>query len=191
MKLDFSRWYGISGVAADLAFAADAWQTVHGWHEVRLKFADFEQLENAAGSPLGDTLSGNSLVNELYGGAGADTLSGGDGDDELYGEEGNDSLDGGEGNDSLNGGPGHNSYSPADDDNDDHAPHIDDPADVSLRRGQSYAFRLIADDAETAYDSLSISIIDAPEGLTSGVHYLLSGKVFYWGKPKVTATKSG
>ena len=95
--LDFSKWYGISGVTVDLAFAEDTWQTIHGWHEVRLMFIDDEIIENILGSLHGDILIGSSVANAISGGDGADSISGGDDDDELDGDEGNDNIDGGEG----------------------------------------------------------------------------------------------
>lgn len=63
-------------------------------------------IENASGSRLDDSLTGNTANNNLYGDAGNDSLVGGGGDDYLQGGEGNDKLDGGAGRDSLTGGAG-------------------------------------------------------------------------------------
>jgi Ca2+-binding RTX toxin-like protein len=63
-------------------------------------------IENASGSRLDDSLTGNTGNNNLYGEAGNDSLSGGSGDDYLQGGEGNDKLDGGAGRDTLTGSAG-------------------------------------------------------------------------------------
>lgn len=79
-------------------------------------------IENAAGTESGDTITGSTLANTLYGMGGGDTLHGGDaadsiyggtgivnpvdGDDVLYGEGGGDYLYGNGGNDTVYGGTG-------------------------------------------------------------------------------------
>jgi Ca2+-binding RTX toxin-like protein len=100
-------------------------KTVHATH-----------FENASGTLLDDTLTGDDGNNALYGNAGNDTLNGGNGSDVLYGDKaffyvgdaagnfagigvvdanptgepgygpGNDILHGGAGNDTLDGGDG-------------------------------------------------------------------------------------
>lgn len=54
-------------------------------------------IENATGSSLADTLTGDGGRNVLAGGLGNDLLNGGDGDDGLVGGAGNDTLKGGDG----------------------------------------------------------------------------------------------
>ncbi len=63
-------------------------------------------IENANGSNLGDTLTGNDSNNSLSGFAGNDTLIGNGGNDNLFGGAGADSLSGGAGNDFLRGDSG-------------------------------------------------------------------------------------
>ncbi|MGI9212317.1 MAG: Calx-beta domain-containing protein, partial [Methylococcaceae bacterium] len=72
-------------------------------------------VENAKGSPLDDTITGDANPNQLDGfdgndkldgNSGNDTLLGGNGNDSLFGSAGNDVLDGGLGVDLLNGGEG-------------------------------------------------------------------------------------
>ena len=63
-------------------------------------------LEDIAGSPFDDSLTGSAGANVIDGGAGRDTILGGDGNDLLVGGAGNDSLAGGIGNDTLMGGSG-------------------------------------------------------------------------------------
>ena len=72
-------------------------------------------VENLAGGPGDDTLTGDGAVNVLEGGDGNDTISGGAGADTvrgaggadiLAGDDGDDALDGAAGNDILGGGAG-------------------------------------------------------------------------------------
>ena len=58
-------------------------------------------IENLAGSSLGDTLTGDASANVLTGGAGNDTLNGGAGGDMLNGGTGTDALTGGNGSDEF------------------------------------------------------------------------------------------
>jgi Ca2+-binding RTX toxin-like protein len=60
-------------------------------------------IENVAGSPEGDEISGDDADNWLVGMDGDDVLIGGGGNDHFDGEQGSDTLDGGAGNDLLNG----------------------------------------------------------------------------------------
>jgi uncharacterized repeat protein (TIGR01451 family) len=66
-------------------------------------------VENAAGSPQDDTLTGDGFNNSLYGLDGNDTMSGGAGNDYMEGNAGNDSLSGGDGNDRMAPGTGDDS----------------------------------------------------------------------------------
>ena len=59
------------------------------------------RIENLAGSPFGDSLTGDGSNNLLSGGAGNDTLAGGGGGDTLDGGAGTDSMTGGNGDDSY------------------------------------------------------------------------------------------
>jgi Ca2+-binding RTX toxin-like protein len=69
--------------------------------------ATLSGIENARGTNLADTLTGNNGRNILYGEAGEDVLDGGGGDDALYGGGGFDIISGGDGDDVLsNGVPG-------------------------------------------------------------------------------------
>lgn len=63
-------------------------------------------IENARGSDLDDTISGNAVANDIRGQGGNDKLSGAAGDDWLYGGAGNDQLNGDAGADKLIGGLG-------------------------------------------------------------------------------------
>lgn len=74
-------------------------------------------VEDAIGSPQGDSLRGSGAANAIDGGDGADSLVGADGNDrlsgqagndQLFGEPGDDALAGGDGDDTLDGGPGTN-----------------------------------------------------------------------------------
>jgi len=58
-------------------------------------------VENAVGTFLADTITGNAFANVLSGFNGNDTLSGLDGHDQLFGGAGNDKLLGGLGNDMM------------------------------------------------------------------------------------------
>ncbi|WP_342240932.1 beta strand repeat-containing protein [Inquilinus sp. OTU3971] len=69
--------------------------------------ATLSGIENARGTNLADTLTGNNGRNILFGEAGEDVLDGGGGDDTLYGGGGFDIISGGDGDDVLsNGVPG-------------------------------------------------------------------------------------
>jgi Ca2+-binding RTX toxin-like protein len=63
-------------------------------------------IEQAEGSNLDDTITGNTGANVLIGAGGNDTINGSDGDDTLQGGDGDDHLDGGVGTDVLDGGNG-------------------------------------------------------------------------------------
>lgn len=75
-------------------------------------------IEDVAGSPLDDLITGDGRYNELFGLAGNDTLigsgaagdrlDGGTGNDSLLGSDGNDWMKGGAGIDTLDGGGGRN-----------------------------------------------------------------------------------
>jgi Ca2+-binding RTX toxin-like protein len=62
------------------------------------------EVENAYGSPFGDTIVGSAQVNRLLGFGGDDTIFGRGGDDLLDGGAGTDTLNGGAGTDSCLGG---------------------------------------------------------------------------------------
>ncbi|MBM7069571.1 M10 family metallopeptidase C-terminal domain-containing protein [Actibacterium sp. 188UL27-1] len=73
-------------------------------------------IENARGSRLGDTITGNTADNliwghggfdEIDGGKGDDMVWGGSGDDRIFGGDGEDTLRGNQGNDRISGGWGH------------------------------------------------------------------------------------
>jgi Ca2+-binding RTX toxin-like protein len=89
---------GSPGIHLDLSLAGTQ-DTGHGLLSV-------SNVENATGSPLGDTIAGTGLANALSGLDGSDVLTGGLGDDTLLGGTGNDTLIGGAGADSLSGGTG-------------------------------------------------------------------------------------
>jgi subtilisin family serine protease/Ca2+-binding RTX toxin-like protein len=59
----------------------------------------FTGIENLAGSPFDDSLTGDAAVNALVGAGGNDTLTGGDSADTVRGRAGDDTLDGGLGSD--------------------------------------------------------------------------------------------
>ncbi|WP_319825975.1 calcium-binding protein [Thalassovita sp.] len=65
-----------------------------------------DEVVNAIGDELGNSLAGGNNHDRLEGLAGNDRLNGQDGDDSLFGGAGDDSLAGGDGDDSLNGGSG-------------------------------------------------------------------------------------
>lgn len=72
----------------------------------------FSSIENATGTHLADSLSGNGGNNRLDGGAGDDTLAGGGGQDTLYGGDGDDLLKNtGNGLHQYDGGTGTNTVS--------------------------------------------------------------------------------
>lgn len=92
------------GIALDLNLES---QTVNTNLDIVLNPSDFESV---SGTPLDDTLLGNSLGNSLHGLAGADRLDGRGGNDTLIGAAGNDTLIGAAGNDLLRGGTGDDEY---------------------------------------------------------------------------------
>lgn len=63
-------------------------------------------IENAAGGPAGDSLTGNEHGNRLLGNGGADDLRGNGGNDDLRGGSGDDVLDGNGDDDIIAGGDG-------------------------------------------------------------------------------------
>jgi Ca2+-binding RTX toxin-like protein len=65
-----------------------------------------QNVENIAGSPANDTLSGDGAENLLIGNGGDDTLAGDSGDDCVFGADGNDTLDENEGTTVAQGGTG-------------------------------------------------------------------------------------
>ena len=64
------------------------------------------RVEGAAGTDLGDTITGDASANPLSGNGGDDTIDGGGGDDALSGNAGDDSLSGNVGDDTVSGGDG-------------------------------------------------------------------------------------
>jgi Ca2+-binding RTX toxin-like protein len=83
-------------------------------------------IENATGSPQGDTLVGDDQANVLSGGAGADTEQAGAGNDTIEGGSGDDALHGGDGNDDISGDDGTDQlYGEPDDDSLDGGPGTD------------------------------------------------------------------
>ena len=96
---DMAQYYGAkSGVTVNLANPALNAGEAAG--------DSFASIEDIAGSPFADLITGNALANRLFGGNGNDILHGGSGDDRLSGGRGNDRLNGGTGADVLLGGPG-------------------------------------------------------------------------------------
>jgi len=63
-------------------------------------------IEDVAGSPYNDLITGDAGDNRLLGNGGDDALTGAAGNDHLLGGAGADRLDGGTGNDLLTGGAG-------------------------------------------------------------------------------------
>ena len=63
-------------------------------------------FENVRGTPLSDSLTGDTWFNKLWGMDGNDTLTGGARNDSLYGGNGNDRIYGGNGDDGLYNGDG-------------------------------------------------------------------------------------
>jgi Ca2+-binding RTX toxin-like protein len=61
----------------------------------------YEAVENAIGTCMRDTLTGDGAPNRLEGGGGDDTLAGGGGNDTLVGGTGTDGLNGGAGTDTV------------------------------------------------------------------------------------------
>ena len=100
--LDFSQAPG--PVTVNLAWAAGQSQRVLAGNSAALALRG--TIENLAGSPFDDRLTGNAAANHIWGRAGNDIIDGCAGDDWLYGEVGNDQLAGGAGNDVLLGGDG-------------------------------------------------------------------------------------
>ncbi|MFM8250034.1 MAG: hypothetical protein ACKOBW_00400 [Planctomycetota bacterium] len=97
--LDFSR-STTTGVTVDLGNTA--LQTVNA--QLKLILGATMPIEHVVGTPLADTLQGNSLDNVLVGGAGIDMLAGAAGRDILVGGSGADQLSGGAADDILIGG---------------------------------------------------------------------------------------
>ncbi|MFM9115525.1 MAG: calcium-binding protein, partial [Planctomycetota bacterium] len=97
--LDFSR-STTTGVTVDLGNTA--LQTVNA--QLKLILGATTPIEHVVGTPLADTLQGNSLDNVLVGGAGIDMLAGAAGRDILVGGSGADQLSGGAADDILIGG---------------------------------------------------------------------------------------
>jgi Ca2+-binding RTX toxin-like protein len=97
--LDFSR-SSTTGVSVDLG--STSLQTVNA--QLKLILGSATPIEHIVGTPLADTLQGNSLDNVLLGGAGNDVLAGGAGRDILVGGSGSDQLSGDSADDILIGG---------------------------------------------------------------------------------------
>ncbi len=153
-----------------------------------------------------DVLQGGAAHDEIFGGAGLDEIFGGDGDDLLYGDEDEDTLDGGDGNDYLDGGTeddeltggagsdyllggddedtldGGTGIDRFDTDEDDPtaAPTIDAIANLSVRKDQATAFRIMADDTTDEYAALEFSIdVTGPDG-TIDADFSVEDGIFSW-----------
>jgi hypothetical protein len=74
----------------------------------------FNGVEDATGSPVGDTIAGSATANRLVGLGGDDNLNGGLDADTLLGGAGADALAGGDGNDVLVGGDGADTFAGGD-----------------------------------------------------------------------------
>ncbi|MEX2170303.1 MAG: choice-of-anchor Q domain-containing protein [Pirellulales bacterium] len=146
--------------------------------------AAFAEIARLFGGDGNDTLIGGAAADFLFGELGDDKLYGGGGNDTLDGGDGNDFLQGDLGNDDYTGGNGHDFYEP-DLNDDNHAPKLDSISDVTARRDQGIAFRVIADDVETDYGSLNFEVLIDTQaipsnkyGVAGGVFWLAAG--YYW-----------
>lgn len=178
----------------------------HGGNDQLSAEAEVDVPMAAFGGAGNDNLAGGEANDALFGGPGLDELFGGLGDDVLYGDEDEDTLDGGAGNDyldggsedddlaggaggdylvggededSLEGGTGIDRFE-TDVDDPTTAPTIDSISNLTIRKDQATAFRILADDNQDEYAALEFSVaVTGPDGTIDAV-YTVDDGIFTW-----------